>query len=170
MNYDPNWFNSYEEQVAYFKQKAIQDALIEERKAEKAFQYHKAGGNEPLDFDPAGNLLLYLWFRLHSNNPVDPPQAGLSGSQLRHSSRTTRPVVCLDNLYGNQAPVDTEQMTDIEFQRLMSGVPAPSGSSAHRDTLICASQSQSPQNKGKDKEHANYLARIKQEGGAGLIN
>jgi hypothetical protein len=52
-------------------------------------------------------------------------------------------------------------MTNTEFQRLMSGVPALSG---------LRNQSQSPQNKGKGKERANYLARIEQEGGAGLIN
>jgi hypothetical protein len=96
-----------------------------------------------------------------SNNPVVPPQAGPSGSQPRCSSRTTRPVVCLNNLYGNQAPVDTKQMTDTEFQRLTSGVPAPSGSQ---------SRSQSPQNTGKGKQKADYLARIEQEGGASLIN
>ena len=51
-------------------------------------------------------------------------------------------------------------MTDTEFQRLMDGVPAPSRSRNH---------SQSPQT-GKGKQRANYLARIEQEWGAGLIN
>jgi hypothetical protein len=142
----------------YFKQKAAWQEKVEQKKAEDALRYHKAGGTEPLDFDLAGNLLPYLWYRLQSKNPVVP---GLSGSQLRCSGRTTQPVVHPDNLYGNQAPVDTKQMTNTEFWRLTSGVPAPSGS---------RNRSQSPQNKGKGKEHADYLARIEQEGGAGLIN
>ena len=108
-----------------------------------------------------GNILPYLWNRLSSKDPVAQPQVGPSGSQLRGSSRATQPVIRLDNLYGNQNPIDTEQMTDSEFQRLMSGVPAPSG---------LRNRSQSPQNKGKGKQQANYLARIEQEGGAGLIN
>jgi hypothetical protein len=114
-----------------------------------------------LDFDPDGSLHAYLWYGLMSNNPVAPLQAGLSGLQPRRSGRSTQPVVYPDNLYGNQAPVDTKQMTDTEFQRLTSGVPAPSSSQ---------SQSQSPQNTGKGKQKADYLARIEQEGGAGLIN
>ena len=112
-----------------------------------------------------GNILPYPWYRLQQQqrlqpNPVVPPQEGPSGSQPRHSGRTTWPVVCLDNLYGNQAPADAKQMTNTEFQRLMGGVPAPSGLRNH---------SKSPQT-GEGKNHADYLARIEQEGGAGLIN
>jgi Reverse transcriptase (RNA-dependent DNA polymerase) len=145
----------------YFQEQRIWRREVEVRKADETLCYHNAGGNELLDFDTDGNLRSYLWYRLTSSNPVVPPQAGPSGLQPRRSGRTTWPVVHPKNLYGNQAPVDTKQMTDTEFQRLTSGVPASSGSQ---------SRSQSPQNTGKGKQKANYLARFEQEGGAGLIN
>jgi hypothetical protein len=94
-------------------------------------------------------------------NPVAQPQEGLSGSQPRRSGRARQPVVHPDNIYGNQNPIESEQMSNQGFQRLMEGVPAPSGS---------GNRPKSPPYEGKGKKRADYLARIVQEGGAGLIN
>jgi hypothetical protein len=52
-------------------------------------------------------------------------------------------------------------MSNQGFQRLMEGVPAPSWSGNSPEFLPY---------EGKGKKKANYLARIMQEGGAGLIN
>jgi hypothetical protein len=52
-------------------------------------------------------------------------------------------------------------MSNQGFQRLMEGVPAPSGSGNRPKSLPY---------EGKGKKHADYLAQIMQEGGAGLIN
>ena len=161
----PNDWDDFHKE--YFRQQAIWRQEVKERKAEETLKYHNASGTEPLDFDTEGNLCPYLWYRLQQQqrvqqryNPVVLPQEGPSSLQPRHSGRTTWPVVHPDNLYGNQALINTKQMTNAEFQRLMGGVPAPSRS---------RNCSQSPQT-GKGKECADYLARIEQKGGAGLIN
>jgi Reverse transcriptase (RNA-dependent DNA polymerase) len=107
-----------------------------------------------------GNILLYLWNRLQTD-PVAQPQEGPSGLQPRCSSCARQPVVCPDNIYGNQNPIESEQMSNQGFQRLTEGIPAPSGSS---------NRPKSPPYEGKGKKRANYLARIVQEGGADLIN
>ena len=165
-DYDHNWFTSKEDYQDWLRQRADEMQRADQRRAEETLRYHNAGGNEPLEYDAEGNILPYLWYRLQQQqrvrqpDPVVPPQVGLSGLQPRCSGRTTQPVVYPDNLYGNQAATDTEQMTDTEFQRLMGGVPAPSRSRNH---------SKSPQT-GKGKNCADYLARIEQEGDAGLIN
>jgi hypothetical protein len=133
---------------------------VEKKKAEEAIKYHNSSGNEPLEYDTEGNTLPYLWNRLQ-DNPVAQPQEGPSGSQPRRSSRVRQPVVRPDNIYGNQNPIESEQMSNQGFQRLTEGVPAPSGS---------GNRPKSPPYEGKGKKHADYLARIVQEGGAGLIN
>jgi hypothetical protein len=107
-----------------------------------------------------GNILPYLWNRLQ-NNPVAQPQEGLSGSQPRCSGCARQPVVCPDNIYGNQNPIESEWMSNQGFQRLTEGIPVPSRSS---------NRPESPPYEGKGKKRANYLAQIVQEGGAGLIN
>ena len=165
-DYDHNWFTSKEDYQQWLRDRAAETQRVDQRRAEEALRYHNASGTEPLAFDTQGNIFLYLWNRLQQQqrvqqpDPVVLPQKGPSGSQPRCSSRTTQPVVHPDNLYENQAPTDTEQMTDTEFQRLMGGVPAPSRLRNH---------SKSPQT-GKRKNRADYLARIEQEGGAGLID
>ena len=128
----PNDWDDFHKE--YFRQQAIWRQEVKERKAEEALRYCNAGGTEPLDYDTEGNLLPYLWYRLQQQQRVQPQQPnpvvllqeGLSSSQPRCSGRTTWPVVCPDNLYRNQAPIDTKQMTDTEFQKLMGGVPATS--------------------------------------------
>jgi Reverse transcriptase (RNA-dependent DNA polymerase) len=136
------------------------ETSIEKKKAEEAIKYHNAGGNKPLDYDMEGNILPYLWNRLQTN-PVAQTQEGPSGSQPRCSSCARQPVVCPDNIYGNQNPIEFEQMSNQGFQRLMEGISVPSGSS---------NRPESPPYEGKGKKRANYLAQIVQEGGAGLIN
>jgi hypothetical protein len=149
-DYDHDWFNSKDEQREYFREQAIWRQGIEKKKVEEAIKYHNSGGNEPLEYDTKGNILPYLWNRLQ-NNPVAQPQEGPSRSQPRHSSRARQPVVCPDNIYGNQNPIESEQMTNQGFQRLMEGIPAPSGS---------GNRPESPPYEGKGKKRANYLARI----------
>jgi hypothetical protein len=107
-----------------------------------------------------GNILPYLWNRLQTD-PVAQPQKGPSGSQPRHSGCARQPVIRPNNIYGNQNPIESEQMSNQGFQRLMEGIPAPSASS---------NRPKSPPYEGKGKEPANYLAQIVQKGGAGLIN
>ena len=137
----PNDWDDFHKE--YFRQQAIWRQEVKERKAKETLKYHNAGGNEPLNFDTEGNLLPYLWYRLQQqqrvqqkSNPVVLPQEGSSGSQPRCSSRTTRPVVHPDNLYRNQAPIDTEQMTDTEFQRLMGGASGKRGLVIEKPRLL----------------------------------
>jgi hypothetical protein len=70
-------------------------------------------------------------------------------------------VVHPDNIYENQNPIESEQMSNQGFQKLMEGVPAPSRSGNKPKSLPY---------EGKGKNKANYLAQIMQEGGAGVIN
>jgi Reverse transcriptase (RNA-dependent DNA polymerase) len=51
-------------------------------------------------------------------------------------------------------------MSNREFREIIDDVPAPSGSGNRPD---------SPPHEGKGKEHADYLVKMVQEGGAGLI-
>jgi Reverse transcriptase (RNA-dependent DNA polymerase) len=88
------------------------------------------------------------------------PQEGPSGSQPRCSSRERRPVVCPDSVYESQNSTQSEQMSNREFRKIIDDVPEPSGSGNRPD---------SPPHKGKGKEHANYLVKMIQEGGASLI-
>jgi hypothetical protein len=159
-DYDRDFFFSAEDQREYFRKQAIWRQGVEKKMAEEAIKYHNSGGNEPLEYDIEGNILPYLWNRLQ-NNPVTQPQEGPSGSQPRHSGRVRQPVVHPDNIYGNQNPIESEWMSNQGFQRLTEGVPAPSGS---------GNRPKSPPYEGKGKKCADYLARIVQEGGAGLIN
>jgi hypothetical protein len=87
---------------------------VEKKKAEEAIKYHNSGGNELLEYDIEGNILPYLWNRLQSN-PVAQPQAGPSGSQPRRSGRARQPVVRPNNIYGNQNPIESEQMSNQGF-------------------------------------------------------
>jgi hypothetical protein len=93
--------------------------------------------------------------------PASQPQAGLSDSQPRHSSCDKRPVVHPDNVYGSQNPTQSEQISNREFREIIEGVPAPSGSGNRPD---------SPPHEGKNKQCADYLVKMVQEGGAGLTN
>ena len=116
-DYDTNWFNSKQEQRDYMRNQAIWRQDVENRKAKEALRYHRAGGNEPLDYDVNGNILPYLWNRLQTQqgvqqHPVVQPQGGPSGSQPRRSSHTRQPVVRPDNIYGNQNPIESEQMSN----------------------------------------------------------
>jgi Reverse transcriptase (RNA-dependent DNA polymerase) len=89
------------------------------------------------------------------------PQEGPSGLQPRRSGHEKRPVVCPDNVYGSWNPTQSEQISNEEFREIIEGVPAPSGS---------GNRPNSPSHEGKGKEHADYLVKIIQEGGAGLTN
>jgi hypothetical protein len=93
-------------------------------------------------------------------DPQPQPQEGLSGSQPRRSGCERRPVVHPDNVYGSQNPTQSEQMSNREFKEIIDDVPEPSGSGNRPD---------SPPNEGKGKKRADYLVKIVQEGGAGLI-
>jgi hypothetical protein len=91
------------------------------------------------------------------------PQEGPSGLQPRRSGRDRRPVNRPDNVYGSRNPTQSEQAGDQEFEELIEGVPAPSkdpGNGSSNSLL-------DPKEKGK--EHANYLVKMVQEGGADLI-
>jgi hypothetical protein len=44
------------------------------------------------------------------------PQEGPSGLQPRRSSRARQPVVRPDNIYGNQNPIESEQMSNQGFR------------------------------------------------------
>jgi hypothetical protein len=126
-DYDHDWFNSKEEQREYFREQAIWRQGMKKKKAKEAIKYRNAGGNEPLEYDIEGNILPYLWNRLQTD-PAAQPQEGPSGSQPRRSSCVRQPVVRPDNIYGNQNPIESEQMSNQGFQRLTEGVPAPSRS------------------------------------------
>jgi hypothetical protein len=137
-----------------------------EKKAEEAMRYYQAGGTKRPDYDTEGNILPYQWYWLQEqqslqNNPAAQPQESPSGSQPKRSGRVRQPVVRPDNIYGNQNPIESEWISNQGFQRLMEGVPVPSGS---------GDRPKFPPYEGKGKKHADYLARIVQEGGAGLIN
>jgi hypothetical protein len=157
-DYDHDWFNSKDKQREYFRKQAIWRQGMEKKKAKEAVKYHNAGGNKPLEYDIEENILPYLWNRLQTDL-VAQPQEGPSG--LQHSGHVRQPVIRPNNIYGNQNPIESEQMSNQGLQRLTEGVPAPSGSS---------NRPKSPLNEGKGKQKADYLARIVQEGGAGLIN
>jgi hypothetical protein len=88
------------------------------------------------------------------------PQEGPSGSQPRCSSCERRPVVCPDNVYESWNPTQSERVSNREFREIIDDVPEPSGSSNRPD---------SPPHEGKGKERADYLVKMVQEGGAGLI-
>jgi hypothetical protein len=78
--------------------------------------------------------------------------------QPRHSGCVRQPVVCSDNIYWNQNPIESERMSNQGFN-------------GRRSCAIgSGNRSESPPYKGKGKKRADYLARIVQEGGAGLIN
>jgi hypothetical protein len=94
------------------------------------------------------------------HDPPPQPQEGLSGSQPRHSGCERRPVVRPDNVYENWNPTQSEQMSNREFREIIDDVPEPSGSGNRPD---------SPPHEGKGKECADYLVKMVQEGGAGLI-
>jgi hypothetical protein len=118
----------------------------------------------PPSWQEATNWACLGRMRQELNLPQDlacQPQEGLSGLQPRHSGCTKQPVIHLDNIYRNQNPIESEQMSNRGFQRLMEGVPVPSKS---------GNRSKSPPYEEKGKKCADYLAWIVQEGGAGLIN
>jgi hypothetical protein len=93
-------------------------------------------------------------------DPPLQPQEGPLGSQPRCSGCERRPVVRPDNVYESQNPTQSEQMSNREFRKIIDDVPAPSGSGNRPD---------SPSHKGKGKECADYLVKVVQKGGAGLI-
>jgi Reverse transcriptase (RNA-dependent DNA polymerase) len=176
--YDPDWFNSIEEQQAYLEQKAFKEELARNRPVQSWSQedweyywrlaeaFKQATGlkwgksDDPWVQDFMETYRPNLSFQQEPSPPAQ-PQEGLSSLQPRHSSHARQPVVCPDNIYGNQNPIESEQMSNQRFQRLMEGIPAPSGSS---------NRPESPPYEGKGKKCANYLAQIMQEEGAGLIN
>jgi hypothetical protein len=83
--------------------------------------------------------------------------------QPRCSSCDRRPVNHPDNVYGSRNPTQSEQVGDREFEELIEGVPAPSKDPGN-------GFSNPPLNlKGKGKEHADYLVKMVQEGGADFI-
>jgi hypothetical protein len=88
------------------------------------------------------------------------PQEGPLGSQPRCSGHEKRPVVCPDNVYGSRNPTQSEEMSNREFREIIDNVPEPSGS---------GNRPNSPPHEEKGKECANYLVKMVQEGGAGLI-
>ena len=89
------------------------------------------------------------------------PQEEASGSQPRTSGRERRPAICPDNVYRSRNPTQSEQMSNREFRDLMEGVPAPSGTHDN--------ETKSPPGEGQCTEHADYLVKMVQEGGADLI-
>jgi hypothetical protein len=106
-DYDHNWFNSKDEQREFLREQAIWRQGVEKKKVEEAVKYHNAGGNEPLEYNIEGNIIPYLWNRLQTN-PVAVPQEGPSGLQPRRSGCARQPVICPDNIYGNQDLLDFE--------------------------------------------------------------
>jgi Reverse transcriptase (RNA-dependent DNA polymerase) len=194
LDYDPNFFNSAEEQREYFERQQLylqnqaRRSQSEEdrechRRLTEVFK-HSVGINRGRSDDPWVEDFMQHYVPNRQidepiNDPVVQPQEGPSGSQPRHSGHTRQPqeglsglqprrsghtrqpVVRPDNIYGNQNPIESEQMSNQGFQRLTEGVPAPSGSS---------NRPKSPPSEGKGKQRADYLAWIVQEGGAGLIN
>jgi hypothetical protein len=88
------------------------------------------------------------------------PQEGPSGSQSRCSGCERRPVIHPDNVYESWNLTQSEQMSNREFREIIDDVPEPSGS---------GNRSDSPPHEGKGKECADYLVKMVQEGGAGLI-
>jgi Reverse transcriptase (RNA-dependent DNA polymerase) len=89
------------------------------------------------------------------------PQEGSSGLQPRRSGCERRPVVCPDNVYESRNPTQSVQMSNREFREIIDDVPAPSGS---------GNRPVSPPHEEKGKKCADYLVKMVQEGGAGLIN
>jgi hypothetical protein len=92
-------------------------------------------------------------------DPPPQPQEGPSGSQPRCFGCEKRPVVCPDNVYGSRNPTQSEQMSNREFREIIDDVPTPSGSGNRPDSLP---------HEGKNKERADYLFKMVQEGGANL--
>jgi hypothetical protein len=164
--YDPDQFNSIEEQRAYLEQKAFEEELARNRpvrsgsQEDREYYCHLAeafkqatGLKRGRSDDPwvEGFMETYrpnLHYQWEPSLPAQ-PQKGLSGSQPRRSGCARQPVVCPDNIYGNQNPIESEWMSNQGFQRLMEGVPAPSRSS---------NRPESPPYEGKGKQKANYLA------------
>jgi hypothetical protein len=93
-------------------------------------------------------------------NPPPQPQEEPSGSQPRCSGCERRPVVCPDNVYGSWNPTQSKRMNNREFREIIDDVPASSGFGNRPNSLP---------HEGKGKEHADYLVKMVQEGGAGLI-
>ena len=98
-----------------------------------------------------------------AEEPLPPlqPQKEPTGLQPRCSGHKRRPAICPDNVYGSWNPTQSEQMSNQEFRELTEGVPAPSQALGNRP--------KSPLAEGKGKQHADYLVRMVQEGGADLI-
>jgi hypothetical protein len=88
------------------------------------------------------------------------PQEELLGLQPRCSGHERRPVVHPVNVYESRNPTQSEQISNEEFREIIEGVPAPSGFGNRPD---------SPPHEGKGKKCAEYLVKMVQEGGAGLI-
>jgi Reverse transcriptase (RNA-dependent DNA polymerase) len=63
-------------------------------------------------------------------------------------------------VYGSRNPTQSEQMSNREFREITEGVPAPSGS-GNRPNF--------PPHEREGNKHADYLVKMVQEGGAGLI-
>jgi hypothetical protein len=117
--------------------------------------HHRVAAEKVPAFDERGGEIPYV-----PNLPLQ-PQEGLPGSQPRCSGHEERPVIRPDNVYGSQNPTQSEQMSNREFREIIDDVPAPSGSGNRLD---------SPPHEGKGKKCADYLVKIVQEGGAGLID
>jgi hypothetical protein len=176
LDYDPNFFYSAEEQREYFARKEeyltnqprrspSEEAREHHHRLTEAFR-HSVGLERGQADDPWVEDFIYTYrpnlpYQCVENDPPTQPQEGPSGSQPRCSGHVRQLVVRPDNIYRNQNPIESEQMSNQGFQRLTEGIPAPSGSS---------NRSKSPPNEGKGKQCADYLAWIVQEGGAGLIN
>ena len=171
--YDKNFFTSYQDYQDWLQARANarpptpETEEVRQRKIKETLKHWGYGTNwrgvqPPTQFTDDGHLIPPLIPNpTLPNDPAVQPQEDPSGSQLRRSGRTRQPVIHPDNIYGNQNPIDSEQMSNQGFQRLIVGVPVPSGSS---------NRPKSPLSEGKGKQRADHLARIVQEGDAGLIN
>ena len=118
----------------------------------------------PQSWIDATNQARHNRLRQEIGIPLQPPQLQEepSGSQPRHSNHVRQPVVHPDNVYGSRNPTQSEQMSSKEIRDMIEGVPATSEAPGNRP--------KSPPNKGKGKQHADYLVHNKvQEGGANLI-
>jgi hypothetical protein len=93
-------------------------------------------------------------------DPPTQPQEGPLASQPRCSGRERRPVVRPDNVYGSRNPTQSEQMSNREFREIVDDVPEPSGS---------GNKPNSSPHEGKGKKRADYLVKMVQERGDGLI-
>jgi hypothetical protein len=121
LDYDPDW--------AYFEQKAFEEELTRNRpvrsQSQEDQEYYwrlaeafkqSTGLEKGRSDDPwvEGFMetyrpnLPYKW----KLSPPAQPQEGLSGSQPRRSGHARQPVVRPDNIYGNQNPIESEQMSN----------------------------------------------------------